>query len=351
MKSQRVRRVSARELIHFTRHITTLLDVGFPPLEITRILLNQKSSPALKCAISRIVNTIHEGGSLSDGMRRSPLIFNELYTTLVDAGELTGRLPSMLKRLTVSLERAHAIRREIVAALIYPMCVVCTTAAVSSFLLIFVIPSFKDLFADLGAPLPLLTRGVLVMSEIIMTLGPWILVIVVSVGLIFSRYAVTPRGRQLVGLATLNIPVLGTLSLNASLARSCRILATALECGVPILAALSASAQAAGNMKVQRELERVRSDVAEGLSISHSLSASKLFSSLSVEMLGIGERTGSLDRALENISTDLEDDVHRRVESVKQLLEPALIAVLGVFVGGLVLAMYLPIFSMGELFN
>lgn len=351
MIGRRAKRVKSRELIHFTRHLATLLEVGFPPLEMTRILLHQETSPALRSAIASIVQTIHEGGSLSDGMRRSPLVFDRLYVSLVEAGESTGRLPEMLKRLTSSLERAHAIRRDVITALVYPMCVVGTTAAVSSFLLIFIIPSFRDLFADLGAPLPLITRGVIVMSEIILTWGPVMVVTVLSVGLILSQYLVTTAGKKFADAAILRVPIFGTLSRKASLARSCRILATALDCGMPVLMALSASAEAAGNTKVQRELDRVRSDVAEGLSISRSLSTSKLFSPISIEMLGIGERTGSLDRSLENISTELEEEIRRLVTTLKQMLEPALIVVLGGVVGALVLAMYLPIFSMGELFN
>lgn len=351
MKLRRGARISLRELAHFTKHIATLLEVGFPPLEMTRILRDQNSSPAMGEAIARIVDSIHEGHSLSDGMARSPLIFDNAYVTLVKGGEATGRLPATLKRLAASLERTRALRREIANALIYPTCVVVTTAAVSSLLLIFIIPSFKELFSDLGTPLPLLTRGVIAMSEIIMTWGPWILGSIFFICLMLSRFLPTPRGRRLTDTAALHTPLLGTLLLKASLARSCRTLANALDSGLPILAALTASAHTAGTTKVQQEMSRVRSDVAEGISISHSLSASKLFSSLSIEMLGIGERTGSLDRALENISTDLEEEVSHRVASLKQLLEPALIVTLGAVVGTLVMAMYLPIFSMGELFN
>jgi type IV pilus assembly protein PilC len=344
-------RVSVGELTHFTKHIATLLEVGFPPLEMTRILRDQKSSPAMREAIALIVDSIHEGHSLSDGMARSPRIFDGVYITFVRSGEATGRLPATLKRLVASLERARALKRDIANALIYPTCVVVTTAAVSSLLLIFIIPSFKELFSDLGTPLPLLTRGVISISEIMMTWGPWILGIIFFICLILSRFLQTPRGRRLTDTAALHTPLLGTVLLKASLARSCRTLANALDGGIPILAALTASAQAAGNTKVQQEIAKIRSDVAEGISISHSLPTSKLFPSLSVEMLGIGERTGSLDRALENISTDLEEEVSQRVANLKQLLEPVLIVTLGAVVGTLVMAMYLPIFSMGELFN
>ncbi len=351
MKRGRNARVSARELTHFTKHIATLLEAGFPPLEMTRILGDQRFSPAMRAAVAGIVDSIHEGHSLSDGMARSPLIFDAVYVTLVRSGETTGRLPATLKRLAASLERARALKRDIANALIYPTCVVVTTAAVSSLLLIFIIPSFKDLFSDLGTPLPLLTRGVISISEMMMTWGPYSVGVVFFICMMLSRFLPTPRGRRLTDSAALHTPLLGTLLLKASLARTCRILANALSGGIPILTALTASAHAAGNTKVQQEIAKIRSDVAEGFSISHSLSASKLFPSLSVEMLAIGERTGSLDRALENISADLEEEVSQRVANLKQLLEPVLIVTLGAVVGILVMAMYLPIFSMGELFN
>jgi type IV pilus assembly protein PilC len=305
----------------------------------------------MKEAIMRLVDSIHEGHPLSDGMARSPLIFDHVYVTLVRAGESTGRLPATLKRLAASLERARALRRDITNALIYPTFVVATTAAVSSLLLIFIIPSFEELFSELNTPLPLVTRGVIVMSEMIITRGPWILGSILLICLVLFRFLPTPRGRQLADATVLHTPIIGSLLLDAALARACRMLATALDGGIPILTALTASAHAAGNVRVQQELSRVLSDVAEGLSISHSLSTSKLFSSLSIEMLAIGERTGSLDRALENISNTLEEEVSQRVMSLKQLLEPVLILTLGVVVGTLVMAMYLPIFSMGELFN
>jgi len=351
VKPQRRARVSARELTHFTKHIATLLEVGFPPLEMMRILGGQKSSPAMGAAIRCIVESVREGHSISDGMERSPLIFDSVYVTLVRAGEATGRLPATLKRLAASLERARALRRDIANALVYPTCVVITTAAVSSLLLIFIIPSFEELFSEIGTPLPLLTRGVIVISEIITTRGPWILGSVFLICLMLSRFLSTSRGRLLAETTLTHTPVVGPLALKAALARASQTLATALDSGIPILTALTASAQAAGNTKVQQELLRARSDVAEGISISRSLAASKLFPPLSIEMLGIGERTGSLDKALENISADLEEGINQQVAGLKQLLEPLLIVTLGLVVGTLVMAMYLPIFSMGELFN
>jgi len=341
----------SRELARFTQQLSMLLEVGFPPLEMTRILINQKNSPSLCQATRQIAVMIQEGGSLSDGMAISPNVFDQLYVNLVRAGEISGRLPGTLKRLTTHLERTASTRRDVISALIYPLCVITTTAAVSSFLLIFIIPSFRDLFADLGAPLPLLTRVVISFSETILIVAPYLVGVIVALVFILSRFAATPRGRRTLDPLALRIPLWGRLIRDSAIARSFRTLATTLDAGIPIMSALEVSAQSAGNSAVQREFDTIRLNVAEGRPISHSLSTSTLFSSLTIEMLEIGERTGALDTTLENISAHLEAEIARAITTLKSLLEPLLIIILGALVGTLVMAMYLPIFSMGGLFN
>ena len=345
------KKVRLRELARFTKNLATLLEVGFPPLEMVRVLREQKNSPALREAMGRVAATIQEGRSLSDGMALSPSVFDALYVNLVRAGEMSGRLPHTLRRLTTYLERSASMRRDVITAMIYPLCVITTTAAVSSFLLIFIIPSFKDLFTDLGAPLPLLTRVVISLSETILIVAPYLIGVIVALGFILFRCAATPHGKRCVDAAALKIPLWGKLIRDSAIARSCRTLATTLDAGIPILSALEVSARSAGSSIVQREFDTVRSHVAEGRPISHSLSTSKLFSSLTIEMLEIGERIGALDVTLENISAHLEEEVGHTIANLKSLIEPALIIALGAIVGTLVMAMYLPVFSMGGLFT
>lgn len=350
MKQLGTTKARPRELVRFTHNLAQMLEVGFPPLQMMRILQGQSASQSLAQATARIADTIENGGSLSEGMRVSPKTFDQLYINLVRSGEISGRLPAALRRITAHLERSIKIRRDVTSAMIYPLCVISTAAAVSSLLLIFIIPAFKELFADLDAPLPWLTRMVVAASETSLKWLPILLVCISSFCFIVSRYIATRRGREIAHTLALKIPVWGELTKNTALARSCRTLATTLNAGIPIMSALEVSAQAAGNTVIQQEFLRVRSDIAEGSTISHSLDASKLFPSIIIEMLEIGERLGTLDTILENIAVHFEDEVERLIIVLKQLVEPVLILILGALIGTLVVAMYLPIFTMGELF-
>lgn len=349
MKQRARAKVRTHELARFTKHLARLLEVGFPPLQMAQILHRREASLPLRHASVQIAVTIENGGSLSDGMSLSPRIFDPLYVSLVRAGEISGRLPVTLQRLHEHLSRLVHLRRDLTSALIYPLCVISTAAAVSSLLLIFIIPAFKDFFTDFDTPLPLLTRIVITLSETSVRCAPWFLIGVSLICFIVSRYVATPRGREVADALSLKIPIWGELITMTALARSCRTLATTLDAGVPILQALDISAQAAGHITIQHEFTRIRSDIAEGTTISHSLHASKLFPSLTVEMLELGERTGCLDTMLENVASHFEEELHQRVGLLKRVVEPTLIVFLGVVVGTFVVAMYLPIFSMGEL--
>ena len=334
MKRRAKPKVRAHELARFTKALAKLLEVGFPPLQMAQILQRRDASRGLRNASSQIALTIENGGSLSDGMSLSPTVFDPLYVSLVRAGEISGRLPTTLHRLHLHIERVVRLRRDLISALIYPLCVLSTAAAVSSLLLIFIIPAFKEFFADF---------------ETSLRWGPWLLMCVSFICFMLSRYIITPRGRAVADTLSLKIPIWGELIQMTALTRSCRTLSTTLDAGVPILQALDISAQAAGNITIRQEFERVRSDIAEGSTISHSLRASKLFPSLTVEMLEIGERTGCLDTMLENVAAYCEEECEVKIGLLKRVVEPTLLLVLGVVIGILVLAMYLPIFSMGEM--
>lgn len=344
-------KISPGELIRFTRQLATLLDVGFPPLEIAKIWHSNTSSQGLLDATQNIAATIDEGGALSDGMRRSPHIFDSLYLNLIQAGELSGRLPATLWQLSDYLERSFEMRKKLTAALIYPTCVILTTAAVMSFLLIFVIPSFADLFADLEAPLPLLTRAVIFVSETILNAGPFILLILISSILITKRLFLSSSVMTRWAELSIKIPLWGSLLSKTAIARSCRVLANTLNAGIPILDAFYVSANSAGNPIIQRELLRIQEDIAEGASISDSISRSTVLPSVTIQMLSVGERSGALDQMLNQVAAQLEEEVEGNISQLKQLIEPLLVVVLGIIVGTVVMAMYLPLLSMGELFK
>lgn len=345
------KKIRPHELSRLIGFLARMMDAGLSTHNLIRVLENMEGSKELRDANERIIRTIENGGSLSQGMTQSQASFPLLYVSLLQAGEMSGRLPEALRRVKEHMERAHALRRTMTAALIYPLCVISTAALVSSLLVIFIIPSFKELFSDLETPLPWLTRVVIVMSETSLRWAPFLLIFFSLFCFIVSRLFATTRGRALLDHYLLLTPLIGDILNKSALARFCRTFSTTLDAGMPILSALEASAQAAGNRVVQQKFLKARSDIAEGSSISHSLNASKLFSSTCIQMLDLGERTGSVVTMLENIAESLEDDVSRSLDTALRAAEPALVTIIGAVVGILVIALYLPIFSMGDLFS
>jgi type IV pilus assembly protein PilC len=350
MKGNR-NKISHRELSQLITFLTRMMEVGLSTQSVIRVLRNMDGGKALRAANERITERIENGGSLSDGMAQSPAAFDGLYISLIQAGEMSGRLPEALTRVKAHLERAHALRRKLSAALIYPLCVISTAALVSSLLVIFIIPSFKELFSDLETPLPWLTRMVIELSETSVRWAPCFLIVLSSLCFIISRFFATPRGREVLDRYLLRAPLIGDSIKKSALARFCRTFSTTLDAGMPILSALEASAQAAGNRVIQQKFVKACSDISEGIEISQSLNASKLFSSTSIEMLELGERTGSVVTMLENIAEDLEEGVAHSLDTAMRMAEPAMVVILGAVVGTLVIAMYLPILSMGDLLS
>ena len=345
------RKISHHELSQLMGFLARMMEAGLSTQSLIRVLQKMTGSKQLRLANARIVEAIENGGSLSSGMARSPASFGALYMSLVQAGEMSGRLPETLKRVKDHLDRTRALRRKLTAALLYPLCVISTAALVSSLLVIFIIPSFKELFSDLETPLPWLTRVVISISETSLRWAPFFLIGLSLFCFIVSRFFATTRGREVFDRYLLRLPFIGEVINTSALARLCRTFSTTLDAGMPVLSALEASAQAAGNRVIQQKFLEARSAIAEGFSISHSLDASKLFSSTSIEMLDLGERTGSVVTMLENIAEHLEEEVSRSLDTIVGLAEPALVLIIGTVVGTLVIAMYLPIFSMGELFT
>ena len=345
------RKIRPHELSRLIGFLTRMMDSGLSTQSLIRVLGTMEGSKELRVANARIVRSIENGGSLSEGMALSHESFCPLYLGLIQAGEISGRLPGALRRVKDHIERADALRRKLSAALIYPLCVISTAALVSSLLVIFIIPSFKELFSDLDTPLPWLTRVVIAISETSLRWAPFLLIVFSLFCFIVSRLFATARGRALLDHYLLRMPLIGDILSKSALARFCRTFSTTLDAGMPILSALEASAQAAGNRLIQQKFVKARSDIAEGISISHSLNASKLFSSTCIQMLELGERTGSVVTMLENIAESLEDDVSRSLDTTLRMAEPALVTIIGAVVGVLVIAMYLPIFSMGDLFS
>jgi type IV pilus assembly protein PilC len=344
-------KIPDKELLQLITFLSRLVTAGVSAQGLTKVLRSMGGSDGLRVANARIVRTIEEGGPLSEGMAHSSNSFDPLYVSLIKSGELSGRLPEALKRVQIHLQRTHALRRKLTGALIYPLCVISTAALVSSLLVIFIIPSFKELFVDLDTPLPWITRVVIETSETSLRCAPFFLIVLSLFCFIVSRFLTTTQGRKVWDHYLLRTPIIGDIVKKTALARLCHTFSTTLDAGMPVLSALETSAQVAGNRVIQQKFMQAHSDVAEGFSISHSLNSSKLFSSTCIEMLALGERTGSVVTILENIGESLDEEVSQSLDTMMRMVEPGLVVIIGTVVGTLIIALYLPIFSMGELFT
>jgi type IV pilus assembly protein PilC len=341
-------RHSKLELARFTKQLGMFLETGIPITKALQMGLRQPWSDALRAGISRIYDAVVQGHSLSHGMSETPAIFDPLAISVISAGEISGCTAESLYHLSLRFERLHKAALETRAALIYPLCVVSIAAAVSSFLLIFIIPAFRDLFAETGALLPAPTRFVLALSEFVTGNMPLLCATLCTGALLFRRTLRTPSCKEITSRIAFAIPFIRNISTATALARTTTALATTLKAGVPILKALEISGETAGNSHFKRAMKHAALEVSEGHQLSYALRASQMFPSTMIEMLEIGETTGHLDGMLQTLAKTYEEDSERYRASLQALVEPLLIAILGIVVGGLIISLYLPIFSLGE---
>ena len=341
-------KVKGRDVVIFTRQFATMIDAGLPLVQAFDILARQHENKAFRKVLIGIKETVETGGTLADGMAKFPEAFDELYVNMVTAGENGGILDTILERLAVHQEKAMKLKREIKTAMIYPGVVVAAAIIVTAVLLIFVIPTFAELFADFGSALPLPTQWVIDMSNFMV--ANWFVIFGSLAALItfLFKFIKTPRGQEVMHPLLLKTPVFGDIARKVAVARFTRTLGTMLSSGVPILDALNICAKTSGNKVVERDVQRARVSISEGKTMVEPLSESPVFPPMVVQMIGVGESTGALDAMLQKIADFYEDEVDNAVSAMKQLIEPIMILVLGIVVGGLVIAMYLPIFKMGS---
>lgn len=340
-------RVVSKDVVIFTRQFATMIDAGLPIVQGLDILAKQTGNKAFKAVLSGVRDTVETGGSLADGMRRYPKAFDELYVNMITAGENGGILDIILERLALQLEKNMKLKRELKTAMIYPSVVVGAAVIVTAVLLVFVIPTFAELFADFGAALPLPTQIVINMSNFVVAHGLLILATLLAAAGFMIKFFGTDRGREVLDPVLLKLPVLGDIIRKVAVARFTRTLGTMVSSGVPILDALLICAKTAGNKVVERDVQRARISISEGKPMAEPLADSAVFPQMVVSMIGVGESTGALDAMLGKIADFYEDEVDNAVSAMKQLIEPLMILFLGVVIGGLVIAMYLPIFKMG----
>jgi type IV pilus assembly protein PilC len=340
------KKVSAKNLAVFTRQFSVMIDAGLPLVQCLEILGTQEEDKNFAAAIMQTRGDVEAGASLADAMRRHPKTFDPLFTNMIAAGEAGGILDTILKRLATYIEKAVKLSQQVKSAMIYPVAVIVIAAGVVGVILWKVIPTFASLFSGLGAELPLPTRVVIALSNGLVSYGPLVIAGIGGIGWAFKRYYSTLSGQRVVDGTMLRMPVLGLILRKIAVARFCRTLSTLISSGVPILDGLEITAKTAGNKVVEEAIMTTRKSIERGETISVPLKETGVFPAMVTQMIGVGEATGALDTMLGKIAEFYEEEVDTAVAGLLTLLEPIMIAVLGVVVGGIVIAMYMPIFDL-----
>jgi len=338
--------VSTRDVVIFTRQFATMINAGLPLVQSLTILAQQTENVVLKEVTRQVVYDVEAGNTLADAMRKHPKAFSDLYVNMVSAGEAGGILDTILLRLATFLEKNDALVRKVKGAMVYPGVIMSVAAGAIAILLIFVIPTFQSMFASVNMELPLPTRVVIGASSFLT--GWWWMIILVAVGTFFAvrQYYATPVGRRQIDGALLNAPILGDVLRKSAVSRFTRTLGTLISSGVSILDGLEITAKTAGNMVIHDAVMKSRQSIAGGETIAGPLAESKVFPPMVISMVSVGEQTGGLDEMLSKIADFYDEEVDVAVSALLSLMEPIMIVVLGVVVGGMVVAMYLPIFDM-----
>ena len=338
--------VSAKNLAVFTRQFSVMIDAGLPLVQCLEILGSQEEDKNFSRVILATRTDVESGQSLADAMKKHPKVFDALFSNMIAAGEAGGILDTILKRLAIYIEKNVKLKSQVKSAMVYPIAVVVIAALVVGAILWKVIPTFASLFAGLGAQLPLPTRIVIAASNNLVRFMPFLLVGIGAAIFAFRAYYGTPGGRRTIDAIVLKLPVLGMLMRKIAVARFCRTLSTLLASGVSILEALEITARTAGNAIVEEAIMKTRKSIEGGETIAAPLKETRVFPPMVVQMIGVGEATGALDTMLSKIADFYEEEVDVAVSGLLTLLEPIMIFFLGIVVGGIVIAMYLPIFDL-----
>ncbi len=339
-------KVSERDLAIVTRQLATMIDAGLPLVQCLNILAQQQENKIFKKTLGDIQATVEAGSTFSAALRNHPKVFSTLYTNMVEAGEAGGILDTILNRLAVYIEKSLTLKSKIKSAMFYPMTIVSVALVVVIFLLLYVIPTFQGLFANFGATLPLPTVIVLELSNIVRQYLLYMIGGLVGLIIGIRAYYRTAGGRRRIDGLMLQLPIVGPLIRKVAVAKFTRTLGTLVSSGVAILEGLDITARTAGNTVVEEAVQKARSAIAQGKTIAEPLQESKVFPPMVVQMIAIGEQTGALDRMLNKVADFYEEEVDIAVGTLTSLLEPLMVIFLGVVVGGVVIAMYLPIFKL-----
>jgi len=341
-------RVKERELVVFVRQFSTMIDAGLPLVQCLDIIQQQQESRALKRILKQVKKDVEDGATFSDAIKKHPRAFDNLFVSLVAAGEMGGILDVILNRLAGYIEKLAKLKKKVKGALTYPAVVVTIALVVMAVILIYVIPVFARLFVDAGVSLPMLTLFVMSLSDFAIRFFYWFIIGIVLLIFLVRRVRKRPKGRIATDRLLLRLPVFGMLLRKVAIARFTRTLGTMLASGVPILDALDTAASSAGNAVIEQAIRESRTAIAGGRSVAEPLQETKAFPVMVTQMIAVGEATGALDTMLGKIADFYDEEVDITVEALTSLLEPLLLVFLGVTIGGLLLAMYMPIFQIAD---
>lgn len=341
--------IKAIDIAIFARQLATMMKAGVPLTQSFEIVADSLDNPSMKELVLKLKVDIESGSNFTSALRKHPRYFDDLFCSLVEAGEQAGALETMLERVATYKEKSELLKAKIKKAMKYPMAVIIVAFIVTVILLVKVVPVFADLFHSFGAELPAFTQFVVNLSD---WMKKWWIIVIVAVGLLVIAFSESKKRskkfRDFLDRATLKAPIFGTIAYQAIIARFSRTLSTTFAAGVPLLEALDSTAGATNNVVYYDATQKIKQDVATGQQLQFAMRSTNLFPSLAIQMVGIGEEAGSLEEMLDKVATYYENEVDNAVDGLTSLMEPLIMAVLGVLVGGLVVAMYLPIFQMGS---
>lgn len=340
------KKVAEKDLVIFTRQFSTMIDAGLPLVQCLDILGRQAPTKHFAETIFKIKADVEGGDTFADALRKHPRVFDDLFTNMVEAGEAGGVLDIILRRLAGYMEKASSLKKKVKSAMVYPSVILFVAIAVVTFLLVWVIPTFAKMFTDFGGTLPAPTRLVMGASDFARSYILYVIPVLMAGVYMGRRYYRTEAGRRTVDATFLKLPVLGFLIQRIAVAKFTRTLGTLLASGVPIIDALEITARTAGNKVVEGAVQGVIVSIKEGKSIATPLSQEKVFPPMVVQMINVGEATGALDTMLSKIADFYDEEVDTAVEALTSLLEPMLMVFLGVVLGFVVIAMYMPIFQL-----
>lgn len=339
-------KVTTKDLVVFTRQFATMIDAGLPLVQCLDILGKQQENKTFKTMLLKVKEDVESGSTFADALKKHPKAFDELYVNLVAAGEVGGILDTILNRLAAYIEKALKLKKQVKSAMTYPTTIIGIAVIVIAVILVFVIPSFEKMFKDFGGELPMPTQIVINISNFVQN---YILVIIGGIVLtifIYKKVYANPKGREVIDAIALKLPVMGILIRKVAVAKFTRTLGTMISSGVPILDGLEIVAKTAGNKTVEKAIYDVRQSISEGKTIAEPLEKSGVFPPMVCQMIAVGEQSGAIDTMLNKIADFYDDEVDDAVGNLTAMMEPLLMLFLGTTVGGLVIAMYLPIFKL-----